>query len=54
VSCGVYNANVTDESRTQIRALPHLANRFAKYPLEELAVIHSYFLLRKMPDAFDQ
>jgi hypothetical protein len=48
-----YHANVTDESRAQIRALPHLANRFAKYPLEELAVIHSYFLLRKMPDALD-
>jgi hypothetical protein len=45
-----YHANITDGSRAQACALPHIARRFAKYPLEELAVIHSYFLLRRMPD----
>ncbi len=46
-----YFGHVTDESRADIRALPHVDQRFAKYPLDELATIHSYFLLRRAADA---
>ena len=49
--CGLeveeYFPYITDESREEIRKLPRIAERFAKYPLEELAIIHSYVLLRK-------
>lgn len=40
-----YWANVTDQTRAAIRALPHIDERFAQYPFEELAAVHSYFLL---------
>ena len=40
---------VSDDTRQQIRALPHIDKRFARYSLEELATRHSYFLLRPEP-----
>jgi hypothetical protein len=40
-----YYPEITDESRRQIQALPHIDERFARYPLDELATVHSYFLL---------
>jgi Methyltransferase domain len=40
-----YHRNVTDDSRRDIIALPHIDERFAQYSLEELATIHSHFLL---------
>lgn len=40
-----YWANVTDQARDAIRNLPHIDQRFARYPFEELAAVHSYFLL---------
>jgi hypothetical protein len=52
--CGLevvdYDAYVTDSSRKEIANLPHIDSRFAKYPLEELAIIYSYVLLRKRID----
>jgi SAM-dependent methyltransferase len=46
-----YHANVTDESRQDIEALPHIDERFAKYSHEELAIVHSHFLLARAEDA---
>lgn len=40
-----YWGNVTDQSRQQIRNLPHIDERFSRYPLDELATVHSFFLL---------
>jgi len=40
-----YWGNITDETRADIAALPHIDARFAKYSAEELATVHSYFLL---------
>jgi hypothetical protein len=49
--CGLhvedYYAHITEESRKQIQKLPRINSRFSKYPLEELAIIYSYVLLRK-------
>jgi hypothetical protein len=45
-----YFGLITDESRANIRALPHIDERFAKFPFEELATIYSYFLLRPAPN----
>lgn len=45
-----YYANITDESRRDIAMLPRIDTRFAKHPAEDLAVIHSYVLVRKRPD----
>jgi hypothetical protein len=42
-----YEATITDKSRAQIRALPHVDARFTQYSLDELATIYSYFLLCK-------
>jgi len=42
-----HDAYITNSSRKQISNLPHIDPRFAKYPLEELATIYSYVLLRK-------
>jgi SAM-dependent methyltransferase len=42
-----YYPYITDQSRNDIQTLPHIDERFAKYPAEELATIHSYFLLRR-------
>ena len=42
-----YNTKITDYSRDEISTLPHIDSRFAKYPQEELAITHSYVLLRK-------
>jgi hypothetical protein len=44
-----YWGKVSDDTREQIRALPHIDKRFARYSLEELATRHSYFLLRPEP-----
>ncbi len=46
-----YYGYVTDESRANIRALPYLDERFAKYSLDDLEVVYSYFLLRRAADA---
>ena len=43
-----YHANVSDESRRQIAALPHIDERFAIYSKEELATVHSHFLLQSV------
>jgi len=40
-----YWGKVSDDTRQQIMALPHIDKRFASCPLEELATRHSYFLL---------
>ncbi len=40
-----YYANISDESRRDIEALPHIDERFAGLPREELAIVHSHFLL---------
>nr|WP_294528288.1 class I SAM-dependent methyltransferase [uncultured Rhodopila sp.] len=40
-----YHANISDDSRRDIEALPHIDERFARYPLDELAIVHSHFLL---------
>jgi SAM-dependent methyltransferase len=42
-----YYPVITDTSRKEIEELPKINERFARYPLEELAIIHSYVLLRK-------
>ena len=42
-----YNANITDKSREQIAKLPHIDSRFAKYPRDDLAITHTYVLLRR-------
>jgi SAM-dependent methyltransferase len=41
-----YLPDINDECRQDIQALPRIAPRFAKYPAEELAIAHSYFLLQ--------
>jgi SAM-dependent methyltransferase len=41
-----YWGRVTEESRQDIRNLPHIDERFSRYSLDELATVHSYFLLR--------
>jgi hypothetical protein len=40
-----YHPVITEQTLQDIQALPHIDERFAKYPLEELATLHSYFLL---------
>jgi SAM-dependent methyltransferase len=40
---------IDDVSRREIAELPKIDQRFACYPAEELAIIHSYVLLRKSP-----
>jgi SAM-dependent methyltransferase len=42
-----YFALIDDTSRREITELPRIDERFVCYPLEELAIIHSYVLLRK-------
>ena len=41
-----YHGRRTERSLAEIRRLPHLDKRFATLPEEELAVFHSYYLLR--------
>jgi SAM-dependent methyltransferase len=49
--CGLrideYTTNITDASRRNVLGLPRLDERFARYDLEDLAVIHSYVLLAR-------
>ena len=49
--CGLkvieYFGEITEESKNQIMKLPHIDKRFAKYPIDELAIIYSYVLLQK-------
>jgi SAM-dependent methyltransferase len=40
-----YYPRITDQTRRDIEALPHIDERFARYSLDELATVHSYFLL---------
>lgn len=40
-----YHPNISDESRRQLEALPHIDERFAQYSREELATVHSHFVL---------
>lgn len=42
-----YFENITEDSKKQILSLPHIDERFSKYTLDELAIIHSYVLLHK-------
>jgi SAM-dependent methyltransferase len=42
-----YFGYITDESRRDIRRLPKIDERFSRYSLEELATVHSYFLLQR-------
>ena len=46
-----YFALIDDTSRREITELPKIDERFAGYPLEELAIIHSYVLLGKRQPA---
>jgi hypothetical protein len=46
-----YNARITEISRQNVRALPRIDGRFAKYPLDDIAIIYSYVLLRKATSA---
>jgi SAM-dependent methyltransferase len=41
-----YRGRRTEQSLNEIKKLPHLDARFAPVPKEELAVFHSYYLLR--------
>jgi hypothetical protein len=41
-----YWGHITDQSRQDVMRLPRIDERFSRYPLEELATVHSYFLLR--------
>jgi hypothetical protein len=49
--CGLevaeYNAHIDDNSRKAVESLPSIHERFAQYALDDLAIIHSYVLLRK-------
>jgi SAM-dependent methyltransferase len=40
-----YHANISDNSRRELDALPYIDERFAKYSREELAIVHSHFQL---------
>jgi len=41
-----YEAVINEESRASVRALPRIAPRYARYELDDLAIIYSYVLLR--------
>ena len=41
-----YWGRITDQSLQDIKNLPHIDERFSRYPIDELATVHSYFLLR--------
>lgn len=45
-----YHAYITEQSRSEIKRLPKIDSRFARYPLEDLAIIYSYVLLTKSDD----
>jgi hypothetical protein len=46
-----YHAVVTDDSRASVQSLPRIDARYASHPVNDLAVIYSYVLLRKQaPD----
>jgi hypothetical protein len=51
--CGLdvaeYYGKVTERSLLDIARLPQIDERFARYPLEELAITHSYVLTRRKP-----
>lgn len=38
-----------DASREAVRKLPKVASRYRQYPLDDLAIVYSYFLLEKAP-----
>ena len=42
---------IDDTSRREIAELPRIDERFARHPLDELAIIHSYVLLRRREPA---
>jgi SAM-dependent methyltransferase len=42
-----YHPLIDEVSRREIAELPKINERFARYPLDELAIIHSYVLLRR-------
>ncbi|MBI3949936.1 MAG: hypothetical protein HY314_05725 [Acidobacteria bacterium] len=50
--CGLgiekYQPYITESSQEQIARLPHIDARFARYPLDELAIIYSYMLLKRL------
>jgi hypothetical protein len=41
-----YEAVVNEQSRASVRGLPRIAPRYARYELDDLAIIYSYVLLR--------
>jgi SAM-dependent methyltransferase len=45
-----YYGHVTEESRAAIRSLPSIDKRFARFSEEDLAIVYSYFLLRRRPE----
>jgi hypothetical protein len=42
-----YNVCIDDRSREAVKALPSISERFARYDVEDLAVVYGYVLLRK-------
>lgn len=44
-----YDARVSEESRRNVATLPRIDERYAGYPLDDLAVYYSYVLLAKQP-----
>jgi hypothetical protein len=45
-----YEAILNEASRASVRALPRIAPRYARYQLDDLAIIYSYVLLRGQHD----
>jgi SAM-dependent methyltransferase len=42
-----YEARIDDRSRESVQRLPRIAERYASYPLDDLAIYYSYVLLAK-------
>jgi SAM-dependent methyltransferase len=47
LSVAEFTGRITDESVNQVKALPHIDERFAKYPIEDLALTSSCFLVTR-------
>jgi hypothetical protein len=42
-----YNVCINDRSRAAVKGLPSISERFARYDLDDLAIVYGYVLLRK-------
>ena len=42
-----YEEHISDESRANVRSQPRIADRYARYSLDELAIYYSYVLLSR-------